>query len=229
MKKFNFLALLTLVFSSLLITSCSSDDSSSDVSTEVASDSYWPLAINNQWVYNENGEPSTVKITGTDKFDGTTYYRIAEKNEYNLQMWVAKKDNTYFLKTGALDITESDINIKMDSYELPVLKDNLANNGQWNGTATVKVTYKAGTESASADMTIKYLGVILDKDATVTVNNKVYTNVINMSLRQEVSIAGESTITESLYWYAKGVGPIKSINTVDGSTVESILVSYIVN
>ncbi|HEY4617362.1 MAG TPA: hypothetical protein VIH09_04130 [Flavobacterium sp.] len=228
MKKINFLALLTLL-ASMLITSCSSDDSSSDVSTEVASDSYWPLAINNQWVYTENGEPYTVKITGTDTFDGTTYYSITEKNEYNLQIWVAKKDNTYFLKTGALDITEGDINIKMDSYELPVLKDNLANNGQWNGTATVKVTYKTGTESASIDMTIKCLGVILDKDATVTVNNKVYTNVINMSLRQEVSIAGESTITESLYWYAKGIGPIKSINTVDGSTVESILVSYIVN
>lgn len=229
MKKINFLALLTLLFSSMLITSCSSDDSASDVSTEIAGDSYWPLAINNQWVYSENGEPSTVKITGTDKFDGTTYYRISEKNEYNLQVWVAKRENTYFLKTGALDITESGINIKMNSYELPVFKDNLAINGQWNGTTTVTVTYKSGTESASTDMTIKYLGVILDKDATVTINNKVYTNVINMSLRQEVAVAGQTTITESLYWYAKGIGPIKSINTIDGNTVESILVSYIVN
>lgn len=229
MKKINFLALLTLLFSSMLFTSCSSDDSASDVSTEIAGDSYWPLAINNQWVYSENGEPSTVKITGTDKFDGATYYRISQKNEYNLQVWVAKRDNTYFLKTGALDITEGDINIKMNSYELPMFKDNLAINGQWSGTATVKVTYKMGTESASADMAIKYLGVILDKDATVTINNEVYTNVIKMSLRQEVVVAGQSTVTESLYWYAKGVGPIKSINTIDGSTVESILLSYVVN
>lgn len=229
MKKINYYALLTLLFSSMMITSCSSGDSPSDVPNEVASDSYWPLAINNQWVYSENGIPSTVKITGTDKFDGITYYSISEKNEYNLQIWIAKKDNAYFLKTGALDITESGVNIKMNSYELPVFKDNLAINGQWNGTTTVKVTYKVGTESVSSDMTIKYLGVILDKDATVTINNKAYTNVINMSLRQEVVIEGQSTVTESLYWYAKGIGPIKSINTVNGTTVESILVSYIVN
>lgn len=229
MKKNNYLAVLTLLFSFMLITSCSNDDSSSDVTNEVSSDSYWPLAIDNQWVYNENGEPSTVKITGTDKFDGTTYYSISEKNEYNLQVWVAKKDHTYFLKTGALDITESGTNIKMNSYELPIFKDNLAINGQWNGTVTVKVNYKIGSQSVSSDMAIKYLGVILDKEATVTINNKVYTNVIKMSLRQEVVIQGQSTITESLYWYAKGIGPVKSINTVNGSTVESILVSYIIN
>lgn len=229
MKKINYFALLTLLFSAMLITSCSSDDSSSEVSNEVSTDSYWPLALNNQWVYNENGVASTIKITGTDKFDGVTYYKISEKNEYNLQIWVAKKDNAYFLKTDALDITESGINIKMNSYELPVFKDNLAINGQWSGNVDVKVTYKQGTESFSSQMTIKYLGIILDKNAAVTINSKLYNNVIKMSLTQEVIIQGQSTTTESLYYYAKGVGPIKSVNTINGTTVESILVSYIVN
>jgi hypothetical protein len=229
MKKTTLMALFALLFSSLLITSCSSDDSSSDVPKEVSSESYWPLAINNQWIYNENGVPSTVKITGTDKFDGTSYYKITEPNEYNLQIWVTKKDNTYFLRTGALDITESGINIKMSSYELPVFKDNLAINGQWNGTVKVNVNYKSGSQSASSVMDIKYLGVILEKDASVTINDKVYPNVIKMSFRQEVVIEGQTTITESLYWYAKGIGPIKSINTINGNTVESILVSYIIN
>ena len=228
-KKITLLALFTLLFPVLLITSCSNDDSVSDDSKEVSSESYWPLAINNQWVYNENGTPSTVKITGTEKFGGNTYYIITEPNEYNLKIWVAKKDNTYFLKTGALDIVESGINIKMDSYELPVFKDNLAINGLWNGTVKVNVNYKSGSQSASSLMTIKYSGVILEKDASVTINDKVYPNVIKMSLRQEVNIEGQTTSTESLYWYAKGIGPIKSINTVDGNTVESILVSYIIN
>ena len=53
-----------------------------------------------------------------------------------------KKDDAYFLKTGALDIIESGVNIKMSSYELPVFKDNLAINGQWNGTVKVNVNYK---------------------------------------------------------------------------------------
>jgi hypothetical protein len=229
MKKITLLALFTLLFSALLSTSCSSDDSASDVPKEVSSESYWPLAINNQWVYNENGVTSTVKITGTEKFDGTIYYVVTEPNEYNLKIWVAKKDNTYFLKTGVLDIIESGVNIKMDSYELPVFKNNLAINEQWNGTVKVNVNYKNGSQSASSVMAIKYLGVILDKDASVTINNKVYPNVIKMSLKQEVSIEGQTSITESLYWYAKGIGPVKSINTINGNTVESILVSYIVN
>lgn len=228
MKKNYFVAFLLIAFLSLA--SCSSDDSSSDATAEVSSESYWPLAVNNQWTYNEDGSlAEPVKITGTEKFDGVVYYNTSEKNEYNLQAWVGKKDHSYYLKIGALDITESGISIKMDSYELPIFKDNLAINGQWSGTVTLKVTYKNGTQSASSDMSIKYLGVILDKDATVTLNGKIYTNVINMSLKQEVVIQGQSTITESLYWYAKGIGPIKSINTVNGSTVESILVSYIIN
>ena len=45
MKKITLIALFTLLFSSLLITSCSSDDSGSDVPKDVSSESYWPIAI----------------------------------------------------------------------------------------------------------------------------------------------------------------------------------------
>jgi hypothetical protein len=86
-----------------------------------------------------------------------------------------------------------------------------------------------GSASSSFDTTIKYLGIILEKDASITVNGKVYASVIKMSLKQEVSFQGQTTITESVYWYAKGVGPVKSINTINGTTVESTLVSYIIN
>jgi hypothetical protein len=230
MKKITLLALFTLLFSSLLITSCSSDDSVSDDSNGVSSGDYWPLAINNQWIYNENGSVvSPVKITGTDNFGGTAYYRLSTDNAYNLKTWVAKKGATYFLKTGDLNLTENGITVKMSSYELPVLKDNLTINEQWNGSVISKVSVTEGSNSFSFDTTIKYLGIILEKDASITVNGKVYTSVIKMSLKQEVSFQDQTTITESVYWYAKGVGPVKSINTINGSTVESTLVSYIIN
>lgn len=229
MKKITLLA-FTLLFSSLLITSCSSDDSISDDSNGVSSGDYWPLAINNQWIYNENGSvTSPVKITGTDNFGGTAYYRVSTDNAYNLQTWAVKKGATYFLKTGDLNLTENGITIKMSSYELPMLKDNLAVNEQWNGSVTSRVSVTDASTSSSFDTTIKYLGVILEKDASITVNDKVYASVIKMSFRQEVNFQGQTTITESVYWYAKGVGPVKSINTINGTTVESTLVSYIIN
>jgi hypothetical protein len=228
MKKNYFVAFLLIAF--LSITSCSSDDSSSDATAEVSSESYWPLAVNNQWIYNEDGSlAEPVKITGTEKFDGLVYYKTSEKNVYNLQAWVGKKDHTYYLKIGALDITESGINIKMNSYELPVFKDNLAINGQWSGTTAVKVTYAVSGQSVSADMEIKYLGIILDKGATLTINNKEYTNIIKMSFKQDVIIQGQSTVTESLYWYAKGIGPIKIVHTIDGQVTEQIIVDYVIN
>jgi hypothetical protein len=230
MKKITLLALFTLLFSSLLITSCSSDDSVSDDSNGVSSGDYWPLAINNQWIYNENGSvASPVKITGTDNFGGTAYYRLSTDNAYNLQVWAAKKGATYFLRTGELNLTENGITVKMSAYELPVLKDNLAVNEQWSGNVISKVSVTNGSASSSFDTTIKYLGIILEKDASITVNGTVYTSVIKMSLKQEVSFQDQTTITESVYWYAKGVGPVKSINTINGSTVESTLVSYIIN
>jgi hypothetical protein len=230
MKKITLLALFTLLFSSLLITSCSNDDSISDDSYGVSSGDYWPLAINNQWIYKENGsETSPSKITGTDNFGGTTYFRLSTENAYNLQTWVAKKGATYFLKTGDLNMTENGITVKMSSYELPMLKDNLAVNEQWSGSVTSKVSVTNGSTSSSFDTTIKYLGTILEKDASITVNDKVYASVIKMSLKQEVSFQGQTTITESVFWYAKGVGPVKSINTINGSTIESTLVGYIIN
>lgn len=229
MKKITLLA-FTLLFSSLLITSCSNDDSVSDDSNGVSTGDYWPLALNNQWIYNENGSvTSPAKITGTDNFGGTTYFRLSTDNAYNLQTWVAKKGATYFLKTGDLNMTENGITVKMSSYELPMLKDNLAVNEQWNGSVTSKVSVTNGSTPSSFDATIKYLGIILAKDVSLTVNDKIYASVIKMSFKQEVSFQGQTTITESVYWYAKGVGPVKSINNINGSTVESTLVSYIIN
>jgi hypothetical protein len=230
MKKFTFLVLFMALSSSLLLGSCSSDDSSSDDATGVSSADYWPLALNNQWVYNENGSVApTVKVTGTDNFGGTTYYRVSTENAYNLQTWAVNKGGSYFLKTGELNLTESGITVKMSSYELPVLKDNLAVNEQWSGSVTSKVSFTDGTNSSSFDTTIKYLGVILEKEASITVNGKVYTSVIKMSFKQEVNFQGQTTISESVFWYAKGVGPVKSINDINGNSVESTLVSYIIN
>lgn len=188
------------------------------------------MAIDNQWTYKEDGiESAPTIIIGTDNFGGTTYYRIQAVNIYNLETWIAKKGATYFIKTGELNYVESGVAIKMDSYEYPVLKDDVDVNGMWSGSFNIKVTGTSGGVPFAKTAKLKYTGIILEKEATVVVNGVSYSNVIKLSLKQELSIEGKTTIIESVYWYAKNVGPIYSTTTSDGVTTESILVDYILN
>lgn len=227
MKKILFLVLFTS-FLSLFITSCSSDDAAD--SNGVTTGNYWPMAVNNQWTYKDNGVLTTPsKIIGTDTFGGVTYYQIQEANTYNLQTWIAKKGATYFIKVGALNYVESGVTIKMDSYEYPVLKDDVPVASTWSGTLKVNVTGTSGGNTVPMTANIKYTGNITEKDATVVVNGVSYPNVIKLTLKQEVSIQNQTTIVESVYWYAKNVGPIYSKTILDNVTTESVLVSFILN
>lgn len=227
MKKIYFLALFTS-FLALFLTSCSSDDVLD--SNGVTTGNYWPMAVNNQWTYKSNGVLSTPsKIIGTDTFGGVTYYQFQEANVYNLQTWIAKKGAAYFIKIGALNYVESGVTIKMDSYEYPVLKDDVPVTSTWSGTLKVNVTATSGGNTIPMTANIKYTGIITEKDATVVVNGVSYPNVIKLTLKQEVSLQNQITIAESIYWYAKNVGPIYSKTISDNVTTESILVDFILN
>ena len=227
MKTIRFSTLLFILLS-VFITSCSSDGTGE--SFGVTTGNYWPMAVNNQWTYKENGVVSTPsKITGTDTFGGVTYYRFQEANVYNLQTWIAKKGATYFIKVGALNYVESGVTIKMDSYEYPVLKDDVPVTSKWSGTLNVNVTATSSGNTAPMTAIIKYAGIITEKDATVVVNGVSYPNVIKLNLKQEVSIQNQTTIVESEYWYAKNVGPIYSKTISDNVTTESVLVNYVLN
>lgn len=228
MKKIYFLVLCTL-FLSLFLTSCNSDEELEE-SNGVTTGNYWPMAVNNQWTYKYNGVLSTPsKITGTDNFGGVTYYQFQEANAYNLQTWIAKKGASYFIKIGALNYVENGVTIKMDSYEYPVLKDDVPVTSAWTGTLKVNVTGTSGGNTVPMTANIKYTGIITEKDATVVVNGVSYPNVIKLTLKQEVSLQNQITIAESIYWYAKNVGPIYSKTISDNVTTESVLVDFILN
>lgn len=40
--------------------------------------SFWPLAMNNEWEYETSGAEFTIKVTGTAVYDGKEYYKISE-------------------------------------------------------------------------------------------------------------------------------------------------------
>lgn len=228
------LAIVVILFSSLVFTSCSSDDSPG-VDNGVSTGNYWPLALNNEWNYSKDGaDPTPQKIIGTDTFGGDIYYKL-ESQELALlgvevDNWVAKKGGTYYQKVGNLNYSIDGFTISMDSYELPMFKDYLDVNETWTSSTSTNVKYDIdGQGSYSYKMTIKVTGTILERGATITVKDQNYSDVIVMSLIQEVSFGGENAIIESIYWYAKDVGPVKFTNTSDNVTTVNELISYSLN
>jgi hypothetical protein len=79
--------------------------------------------------------------------------------------------------------------------------------------------------------TVNYTGTILGTGLTETVDGETYQNVIKFKFTQEVSIAGmpTSTTTESIYWFAKDVGPIKTEMSSLGTVTTTILTDYLIN
>ncbi len=234
MKNNKILILGSILLLTFFLFSCSSDDAPK-VDIGVSTGNYFPLALNNEWNFSIGGaDPISQKIIGTEVIGGDSYYKFSGVNvdlfNSEVNYWISKKGGTYFQKIGDIDLSLNGVSIKINSYELEIFKDYLAVNQTWTDETSTKVTYTVdGQGSYSSDIDIINTGKILQRDATVTVNNKVYTNVIKMSLRQEVPLLDDVNVVESVYWYAKDVGPIKNSITNGGITTVSELVSYNVN
>ena len=230
MKKINFIKSTVLIIITLIISSCSSDSSES---TGVTTGNYWPMAVNNVWNLNANGVTQQLKITGTDQFGGTTYYKFYDEGDdasLNIQSWITKKGATYYQKIGDLTTVQSGVTINMKSYELPMLRDDLAVNETWSGTKSPKTTYSYNGASGSVPVTITYTGRIIEKDAAETINGVPYDNIIKMTLMAETNVNGETSTIDSEYWFAKDIGPIRESISVDNATPTiRTLINYTLN
>ena len=234
MRHIKFLAFAIMLFSSFFITSCSSSDDSPEVDNGVSTGDYWPLALNNEWNYTDGVNLTEQKVIGTDTFGGDLYYKFEAEElalfGIDVNYWVAKKGGTYYQKVGEIVISEDGFTMKIKSYELAVFKDYLDVNETWKNSNSINVTVIVdGEKPVDFKMNIKSTGKILERDGTITVNDQVYNDVIKMSLTQVFSLEGETGTAESIYWYAKDVGPVKFSNTIDGDTTISELISYSLN
>lgn len=233
MKKIKFTALFVVVFASLSITSCSNDDSEPSYGTSTGD--YWPMAVGNQWTFEQEGVlvADPMKITGTDVFGGETYFRLTIPFTsgtglgYDSQNWIIKKGAAYFQKTGDANFTQDGIAFNLKGYEVVALKDNLEVGGTWNGTASPKLTYTYNSQTGTLPIKISYKGTILGKGDTEIINGVTYDDVIKASIALEITINGQKTTGVSETWFANGVGPIKDSETIEGETTERILVDHI--
>lgn len=229
-KRTQFISVI-LLFTSLFLTSCSSDDNGESNGTTTGN--YFPMKLNNVWNFNANGNTEQLKVIGTEEFGGTTYYELQDEGDdsgLNIQNWVTKKGATYYQKIADVSTVQNGITINIKGYQMPMFKDDLAINETWSGTLRPKVTFSYNGNNGSLPTTVTYTGKIIARDVTEVINGVTYQNIIKMTMNAETNVDGEINVVFSEYWFAKDIGPIREFETVDGGvTNERSLINYVLN
>ena len=197
---------------------------------------YWPTTVNNQWKFSGNGLLINIKIIEPVNFGLDIYNKIVStprnvigNKAYNVVSWINKKEGVYTLKVGQEQFQLSSVIGTRSGYEMVILKDNLDVNATWEGSYIQTTTTNV---DGASNKTINYLGTILEKDATVLVNNVTYTHVIKVKLNYEILNPNNTVgLREEEYWFAKNIGPIytKMKYSNDSTVYEDVLTSYTLN
>lgn len=227
MRKIKSIALLALLMSSSLFISCSNDSDNEDTA-EASTGDYWPTAVNNQWVMDQNGTESTMKIVSSEKVNDDTYFKFnqfslaQDGGEGSATAAIKKVKGDYYIKIADVIYNANGITGKTTGYEFIFFKDYLEVNKTWTGSYTQETSFDFPGVPV-IKLNVNYTGTILEKGATATVNSVSYKDVIKFKFLMETKMEGQTASSVTVeYWVAKDVGIIKMTS---GSTV-SELVSY---
>lgn len=199
----------------------------------VSSGDYWPTVLNNEWIFSQNGvNQDPMRIISTSTLNGSTYYDFdtvfGQSNAGStaaVALRLKKNNGDYFLKTDDFSTTAGPLTFTTSGYEFIILKDYLEVNGTWSGTFSQTSTYSDPT-IPSVTYNTTYEGTILEKGISVTVAGETFNNVIKFKVVQNTNIMGQITVSETTYWFAKDVGPIKSSIEAQGQTYLNELIDY---
>lgn len=228
MKNINSIVFV-LCLSIFSLASCSSEFEPIDPAIQIPDDSpddndnpgnsngdYWPMAINNQWVYQLDGQvQEPMKISSTENIDSRTYYKydnfigVSNGGSNFVGTSLTRKTNgVYYVRVSAtIPGTPS---ITVSPLEIIVLKDYLEVNQQWSQNLSQTTTIEGETPIVSA---VEISGKILAKATTVTIGAITYNQVIHVEVIQTT----QGVINRNEYWFAKDIGLIKYANVIDGS------------
>lgn len=259
MKKIKSLSFFLMLFSVITFVSCETEpvdpvlsgglNEGENPGTDPGTDpgtsqgDYWPMAINNQWVFSENGETlDPMKITGTENVGGNSYFKIdqfftnAGTSELtgSAVMLLRKNGGDYSVRVSVNIPDQEGVSITVTPFEFSFLKDNLAAGESWTQTVTQTTTTVIPgfpMEIPPVNLTLKFTGTIVEKNATAQINGVTYTDVIKVKLLQETEPTmgmPAASVTTNL-WFSKNVGPIKSVSVEEGFENNQELKSYILN
>jgi hypothetical protein len=237
----NFLKFLTVFFfASVLITSCEIEPvdriSLPENGGGTSTGDYWPTAINNQWVFKMDGVlQSPIKIISINTINANAYYTFNQIAGTGLGFTVSgiqrlrKSNGDYYIKMEILSSpAQGPIpGFIMTGYETIILKDYLPVGGTWTDKYSQTTTYSdPNFPVISVDFDI--LGTVMEKNSSISIAGRNYTDVIKIKYIQKVTMAGQAVTATSYYWYSKNVGPIKMTTETGGQTTVQELDSYIV-
>ena len=204
---------------------------------------YWPTALNNQWIYRENGvlQPAN-KIISINQINGLTYYTFnsapGASSTGGTQGPVARLRKTsgdYFFKIEDFVQTTPFGSVTQTGYEFIILKDYLSVGQTWTGSYVQNTTFNVPGIPPILTSTA-YTGTIIEKGVSLQVGGVTFTDVIKVRYQDVVSIAGVPSPDDNIdafYWFAKNKGLIRydDVVTVNGTTTTttSTLDSFILN
>lgn len=248
--KTNFIKLVIPLFISVLFLSCSTEIEPVDPALLIpiipidnpvnnnqggansnSTGNYWPMSVNNQWTYKENGVlKPPMKITTTQQINGVTYYKYTDfigtsTNGSNAQttVWTRRNNGNYYVRQEAtIPAQGGNPAIFVSPIEIIILKDYIVANTTWTQNL-VQTTTIQGAPPIETNVTIN--GKILEKDIDFTVNSIAYTNVIKVQVIQTT----QGVTNLNYYWFARNIGMIKYQNIINSTTVTSELQTYVVN
>jgi hypothetical protein len=205
-----------------------------------SSGDYWPMAVNNQWTYREDGVVSDpMKIISTQTVDGNTYYRVnrsfvnsgTDDLTGDAVMLLRKTNGSYNTRISVtIDAEEGMPGLSVAPYEFTMFKDNLDAGQTWTQTVDQVTSYDMeGIPDVTT--TLNFTGTIMEKNISLEVEGHTYTNVIKSKLVMQIETMGISSTITTYYWFAKDVGPIKTENDLGnlGEDYDVTLLSYTLN
>ncbi|RYJ38777.1 hypothetical protein NU08_2363 [Flavobacterium anhuiense] len=208
----------------LMFNSCSSD--SEETAGESTGD-YWPSKVGNQWVFDQDGTESTVKIQSSSNKDGNTYYKFnqlfgaTDEISGTVGASLKKVKGDYYIVIDEVSYSSEGITGKTTGYEYILFKDYLDVNQTWAGSYSLETSFNI-PNFPSLKMNANYTGTILEKGISLKVKEVTYNNVIKFKLHIEASTQEQTSSSDIYYWIAKDVGIVK----LESSGTTSELVSY---
>lgn len=218
------------------------------VEPEPSEGDYFPMAIDNIWNYNVTTEEESVqiKINSIETINGIQYYKVNElpigvssdmpEDEIpglDIRAHIRKNGGDYIQRFYAYipEMMEGLIpETEIEAFEITFLKDNLEEGESWTETVEIvtNITFFGISETVISNATFNSL--IEEKGISMTVNGVTYTDVIKVKSTATVVSEEGTEISESLNWYSKDVGLIKSYsNDPEEGESEMTLLDYTLN
>ena len=190
---------------------------------------YWPLALNNQWVYSISGTAQpAMKVVSIDVIEGKTYHTMAggaSVGGATATQRVRKLNGDYYVKIEAITTPPSGgvPSGTTSGNETIYLKDYLNVGGSWTDNYIQTTTYSG---IPPITMNVSVVSTIEEKNVSLTVSGETYPTVIKVKRVMTSTLMGTDSVSTSYFWFAKDVGVIRVENP---GYAPQLLESYILN